>query len=231
MVGWTPSTRAWAASRRGSTHVRNEDAYCLLDAPGRAAVSSRSGVIYAVADGVSTGGVGQWASDVAVSRLSQFFERDAAGEDSLTEIIGEIDWELRGHESGKAACTLAAIWVHQAQVHLFQVGDSHVFRIRGDEVHKITQGEVGSDKSLNQFLGMGPAVAEVMYTVCGPVHSGDVFLLVTDGVTSALDTDGLPALWRRSGRDPAACAEAIMGAVARGQMDDDATVLVAMVLG
>jgi len=232
MVGWTPSTRAWAASRRGSSHVRNEDAYCLLDAPSRAQVDSRRGVIYAVADGVSTGGLGHWASDVAVARLRQFFERDSAdGKDTLAEIIGEIDWELRGHESGNAACTLAAIWVHQAEVHLFQVGDSHVYRIRGDEVHKITQGDPESGKGLNQFLGMGPAVAEVMYTVSGPVQAGDVFVLVTDGVTGALDTERLPDLWQRCGRDPAACAEAIMAGVARGEVDDDATVLVAMMLG
>lgn len=212
--------------------MRNEDAFCLLDAPNRANMDARRGVIYAVADGVSTGGMGQWASDVAVSRLSQFFERKGgAGEETLSEIIGEIDWELRGHESGKAACTLAAIWVHQSQVHLFQVGDSHVFRIRGDDVHKITHGDPESDKGLNQFLGMGPAVAEVMYTVSGPVHAGDVFILVTDGVTGSLDTEGLPALWQRCGRDPAGCAEAIMGAVARRETEDDATVLVAMVLG
>jgi serine/threonine protein phosphatase PrpC len=189
-------------------------------------------VIYAVADGVSTGGMGDWASDVVVQRLRQFYERDSEpGIETLTEIIGEIDWELRGQEGGKAACTLAAIWVHQAQVHLFQVGDSHVFRVRGEEVHKITKGDLESDKGLNHFLGMGPAVAEVMYTVSGPVQAGDVFVLATDGVTGVISADDLPTLWARCGRDPAACAEAIMGSVARGHVDDDATVLVAMVLG
>ena len=203
-----------------------------MDAPSRARGSESRGVIYAVADGVSTGGMGDWASDVVVQRLRQFYERDSEpGIETLTEIIGEIDWELRGQEGGKAACTLAAIWVHQAQVHLFQVGDSHVFRVRGEEVHKITKGDLESDKGLNHFLGMGPAVAEVMYTVSGPVQAGDVFVLATDGVTGVISADDLPTLWARCGRDPAACAEAIMGSVARGHVDDDATVLVAMVLG
>ena len=189
-------------------------------------------MIYAVSDGVSTGGVGHWASNVAVSRLAQFFEREAGqGEETLTEIIGEIDWELRGHDSGKAACTLVAIWVHQGKVHLFQVGDSHVFRIRGKDVHKITHGELDSDKGLNQFLGMGPAVAEVMYTVRGPVHAGDVFVLVTDGVSNAMDVDGLPAMWQHCGRDPAGMAESLLSSAARADVDDDATVLVAMILG
>jgi len=189
------------------------------------------GALYAVADGVSTGGFGAWASHVAVSRLGQFFERDPGGNtETLVEIIGEIDWELRGHESGKAACTLAAIWMHQANVHLFQVGDSHVFRVRAGDVHKITQGDAESGKGLNQFLGMGPAVAEVMYTVSGPVQSGDVFFLVTDGVTDLVRPDALPQLWADSSGDPAACAEALLGQVTRGHADDDATVLVAVVL-
>jgi len=176
--------------------------------------------------------MGHWASDVAISRIRQFYERESTGSaDTLTEIIGEIDWELRGHESGKAACTLVAIWVVQGQVHLFQVGDSHVFRIRGEEVHKITQGEPGGGSGLDKFMGMGPAVAEVMYTVSGPVQAGDVFVLATDGVTEILDPNELPALWKRSGRAPAACAEAIVGSAARAQVDDDATALVAMVLG
>jgi serine/threonine protein phosphatase PrpC len=231
MMGWIPRTRAWAASRRGNTHVRNEDAFCILDSPARAEVNARSGVVYGLADGVSTGGMGQWASDVAMTRMSQFFERTSGdGQERLTEIIGEIDWELRGHDSGKAACTLAAIWVHGSEVHLFQVGDSHVFRVRGDEVHKITQGDLCSEASLNQFLGMGPAVSEVMYTVSGPVEPGDVFVLVTDGLSSVLDVDGLPALWQGSGRDPAGCAQSILGAACRAEVDDDATVLVVMVL-
>jgi serine/threonine protein phosphatase PrpC len=110
------------------------------------------------------------------------------------------------------------------------VGDSHVFRVRGDEVHKITQGDLCSEASLNQFLGMGPAVSEVMYTVSGPVEPGDVFVLVTDGLSSVLDVDGLPALWQGSGRDPAGCAQSILGAACRAEVDDDATVLVVMVL-
>ena len=232
MAGWTPTTRAWATSRRGSSHVRNEDSFCLLDSPSRAKVSAQHGVIYAVADGVSTGGMGHWASNVAVSRLAQFFERDAGqGEETLTEIIGEIDWELRGHDSGKAACTLVAIWVHDGKVHLFQVGDSHVFRIRGKDVHKITHGDLDSDKGLNQFIGMGPAVAEVMYTINGPVHAGDVFVLVTDGVATAMDVDGLPGTWQLGGRDPAGMAESLLSSAARADVDDDATVLVAMILG
>ncbi len=230
MKGWRPSTRAWAATRRGATHDRNEDAYCLLDSPSRTQGASDRGVIYGVSDGVSTGARGDWASQHAVERLGQFFERNTVmSKDSLVQIIGEIDWELRGEKKGQAACTLAAVWIHQGQLHLFQVGDSHVFRVRGPEIHCLTV-EEGQGRKLDHYLGMGPAIAEVMRVKSGPVQAGDVFVMVTDGVSELVDAETIAAMWARSHGDPATCAEAIIGEVARANVEDDATVLVALIL-
>ena len=230
MRGWRPSTRAWAATRRGATHDRNEDAYCLLDSPSRTNSTSSRGVIYAVSDGVSTGARGDWASQHAVARLGQFFEPNTVmSSDALVQIIGEIDWELRGEKKGQAACTLAAVWIHQGELHLFQVGDSHVFRVRGDEVHCLTV-EDGQGRKLDHFLGMGPAVSEVIRVKSGPVQKGDVFVMVTDGVCEVVDDKTIASIWSRSSGDPATCAEAIIGEVARANEQDDATVLVALIL-
>jgi serine/threonine protein phosphatase PrpC len=230
MKGWRPSTRAWAATRRGASHERNEDAYCLLDSPSRTAGSVDRGVIYAVSDGVSTGARGDWASQLAVERLGQFYERNtSASKDAVIQIIGEVDWELRGEKKGQAACTLAAVWIHRGELHLFQVGDSHVFRIRGGEMHCLTHQE-GHGRKLNHFLGMGPSVSEVMRTKSGPVEAGDVFVMITDGISEAVDADLISALWTSARGDPATCAEAIIGAVARANVNDDATVLVALIL-
>lgn len=202
----------------------------MLDSPSRSAGASDRGVIYAVSDGVSTTARGEWASQHTVSRLGQFFDQNTvANKDALVQIIGEVDWELRGEKKGQAACTLAAIWIHNSELHLFQVGDSHVFRVRDGEVHCLTSDE-GKSRKLTDYLGMGPEVTEVMRTKAGPVHSGDAFVMLTDGVLDAIGEAEIAAIWGSAKGDPATCAEAIIAAVTRADVGDDATVLVVLIL-
>jgi serine/threonine protein phosphatase PrpC len=202
----------------------------MLDSPSRSAGAIDRGVIYAVSDGVSTTARGQWASQHTVSRLAQFFDQSTtATKDALVQIIGEVDWELRGEEKGQAACTLAAVWILDNELHLFQVGDSHVFRVRDDEIHCLTR-DGGKGRKLNDYLGMGPAVTEVMRTKAGPVHTGDAFVLLTDGVLDAIGEAEIAATWASAKADPATCAEAIIAAVTRAKVGDDATVLVVLIL-
>ena len=231
MLNWTPKTRGWGASRRGDAHTRNEDAFVLLDHPVRTRGVADRGCVYAVSDGVSTVAEGHWASQLTISRLSQFF--DSHGEGSVTAmsaLLSEIDWEIRGERAGRAACTVAVAWVIEGRVHVFQVGDSHIFLVREGVASCLTQVASDAGRKLDHFLGMGVAVSEVMQLSDHPVESGDALILVTDGVTAHVDENVIGALWARSSGDPAACTEAILGAVARHQGADDATVIAALVL-
>jgi serine/threonine protein phosphatase PrpC len=115
-------------------------------------------------------------------------------------------------------------------VQIFQVGDSHVFRVRGDEVECLTSTASDSGRKLEHFLGMGAAVSEVIQTSSHPVMSGDALVLVTDGVTAHVDAQHLSKFWTGAHGDPAAATVAILGEVARHRGQDDATVVVALVL-
>ncbi|MGB0639017.1 MAG: PP2C family protein-serine/threonine phosphatase [Myxococcota bacterium] len=228
---WTPNTRGWGASRRGNDHVRNEDAFVLLDHPSRTRGTTNRGSVYAVSDGVSTVSQGHWASQLTVSRLSQFFDGDGQGEaDSMIQLISEIDWEIRGQGSGKAACTLAAVWVLNEKVWVFQVGDSHVFRVRDGKAQCLTTGEEEQGRKLDHFLGMGPAVSEVISVSEHPVEVGDALILVTDGVTNHVDAEVMGQCWTSAHGDPAACTESLLAVVARNQGGDDATAVAALIL-
>jgi serine/threonine protein phosphatase PrpC len=231
VLNWTPRTRGWGASRRGEEHTRNEDAFVLLDHPVRTLGIADRGCVFAVSDGVSTVAEGHWASHLTVSRLSQFFDSHSKANDTaMVSLISEIDWEIRGERAGRAACTVAVAWVHEGKAHIYQVGDSHVFRIRGDEVECLTSMESDQGRKLEHFLGMGAAVSEVIETSSHSVVSGDALMLVTDGVTAHVSAEQLGKFWAGAHGDPAAATEAILGEVAHHHGQDDATVVVALVL-
>jgi serine/threonine protein phosphatase PrpC len=189
------------------------------------------GAIYAVSDGVSTVAEGHWASHLTISRMNQFFEAsNTACAETMTQMLSEIDWEIRGERKGRAACTVAAAWIHGDSAHVFQVGDSHIFRVRNDQVERLTATETSSGRKLDHFLGMGPAISEVIHVAEHPIEAGDAFMLVTDGVTAHVNSDELANYWADANGDPAACTQAILGAISRVQGGDDATVIAALVL-
>ena len=226
-----PRTRGWGASRKGDGHKRNEDAYVLLDHPVRTRGVADRGCVYAVSDGVSTVAEGHWASQLTISRLSQFFDAHAeVSGTTMVSLLSEIDWEIRGERSGRAACTAAVAWVFEGRVHVFQVGDSHIFLVRDGQVDCLTETEAESGKKLDHFLGMGPTVSEVIRVSDHAIQPGDALILATDGVTGLVDPTTFGTIWAGSHGDPAACTQTILGGVARQHGSDDATVIAALVL-
>jgi eukaryotic-like serine/threonine-protein kinase len=226
-----PFAAAGAATRVGSTHLENQDCYQVLDGRTSTRVREmRRGLLYAVADGVSTLEQGRWAAETTCARLGQFFEDGhASGLDTLVQLVGEIDWELRGQGKGKAACTLGALWLHGGSAHVLHVGDSPVFRLRDGVVECLTQLDPPS-RRLRAFMGMGPHISEVLRVRSEPFRAKDVYFLVTDGVSGILDTRVLARQWRDSGQDAGRCASGIMREVERRRGADDATAVVVQVL-
>ena len=184
-----------------------------------------------MADGVSTLEQGRWAAEVTCARLAQFFEPGhAAGLDTLVQLVGEIDWELRGQGKGKAACTLGALWLHQGQAHALHVGDSPVYRLRDGVVDLLTRIDAPGQQ-LHAFMGMGPHISEMLRVRSEPFHAKDVYFLVTDGVSGVVDDPRFLAReWRESQHDPTRCARGILREVERRQGADDATAIVVQVL-
>jgi protein phosphatase len=115
------------------------------------------------------------------------------------------------------------------QATLVHVGDSQVYRVRHGECTRITRSHKGG-RSLGAYLGMGPEIAQVLQVWCEPLFVGDLFLLVTDGVTEVLPADELADSWWATGGSPQRAANAIIAEVNRRGGQDDATALVVDVL-
>ncbi len=224
-----PYSAGAAATRMGVRHSENEDRHRILDIshPGIAAL--RRGSLYAVCDGVSTVPRGRFAADLTCSRIDGFFDRfQAPRVESLTQLVSEIDWELRAGV-GIAACTLSLLWLAYGKATVLHVGDSQVYRVRHGAAERITREHRGG-RALGAYVGMGPAVADVLQVWQEPLFVGDLFLLVTDGVTEVVAVDELLDTWWAFGGSPQRAAGAIIGEVERRGGKDDATALVVDVL-
>lgn len=225
-----PYTFGAAATRVGARHARNEDRYRILDTAHPAVAALRRGCLYAVCDGVSSTPRGSWAADLACARLDAFFDRRSdARARTILQIVAETDWELREAGRGQAACTLSLLWAASGVATVIHVGDSQVYRVRHGEATRITKNHRGG-RSLGAYLGMGPKISEVVQVWEEPLFVGDLFLLVTDGVTEVVPPDELLDAWWAHGGSPQRAANAIITEVDRRRGEDDATALVVDVL-
>jgi protein phosphatase len=224
-----PFSHGAATTRTGARHAVNEDQYRILDASHPGVLALRRGALYAVCDGVSTTRRGRDAADLTCSRVDTFFDRFQEPRlDSLRQLVTEIDFELRDG-TGEAACTLSLLWLAYGRAHVLHVGDSQVYRVRHGETVRITQNHRGG-RHLGAYIGMGPSVADVLQVWHEPLFVGDLFLLVTDGVTEVVGPDELSDAWWTVGGSPQRASHAIIAEVNRRGGQDDATALVVDVL-
>lgn len=227
-----PYTQSACVTRMGSNHTENQDSYGIFDGSESEVKSLRRGVLYIICDGVSTLEMGQWAADMTCERMGQFFDREAKPTlDTLRSLVGEIDWELRGVGKGRAACTLSALWLSEGKAHVLAVGDSDVFLVRDDEVHRLTHSQVNKDnRRLSHYMGMGPSISEALRVSSEAFQPGDAYFLMTDGVTGLVEPPVLADAWNRSFFHPARCAETLLHHVEKLNGTDDATAIVVQIL-
>ena len=104
-----------------------------------------------------------------------------------------IGWKYnkdKGH-----VCTFSGVVIQSAMAHIFHIGDTRVYRLRGEEFTQLTEDhrywETGNDFArteknrdsisyLNRALGIH-SILELDYQSLS-VSEGDVFILVTDGI-------------------------------------------------
>lgn len=219
-----------AATRTGVHHKENEDQNRILDLSHPGVAAAARGSLYAVCDGVSSVPRGREAALLTCSRIDTFFDQYYPPQvESLLQIVTEVDWELRAEGRGVAACTLSALWLAHGIATVLHVGDSQVYRVRHGQAVRITRSHRGG-RALGAYVGMGPRISEVLQVWQEPFFVGDLYLLVTDGVTEVLEPDTLLDTWWAHGGSPQRAANAIIQAVNSAEGDDDATALVVDVL-
>lgn len=235
-----------AKSAVGLVRAGNEDS----------ALTSRS--VIAVADGMGGHAAGEVASRIAITTLAKeselFTSKDIdleSADDIYLSSIPLIDatiaeYAIEKPELAGMGTTLSALFLRDGAVALLHVGDSRIYRLRGNAFEQltidhtviqelldqgaITEGDVATHPQrsvLTQVL-MGDGRNQIALAIYD-VKIDDRFLLCSDGLTGALSDKEIKAILKSKGRGVAVDL-LIESAYANGA-PDNVTVIVADVLG
>jgi serine/threonine protein kinase len=190
------------------------------------------GVALVIADGVSAAEAGKQASEIAVQNfLTDYFDTPDAWtvKTSAHRVLTAINRWLyslgRGftHAQRGYVTTLSTLIIKSHSAHIFHIGDTRVWRLRGGQVEQITHDHAlrinDRDTQLTRAVGLDLNL-EVDYHVTN-VREGDAFLLTTDGVHEHLGQAGFGEVFAglNSNLD-AVCETLVTRALANGSPDN-----------
>lgn len=157
---------------------------------------SGKGIAIALADGISSSGVSQIASQSAVTGfLTDYFcttETWSVKKSAQRVLAATNSWlhaqtrqsQYQYDKDRGYVCTFSALIIKSTTAHLFHVGDTRIYRLKEARLEQLTNDHrlwISQNKSyLSRALGINPHVEIDHHTV--PLEQGDCFLLMTDGV-------------------------------------------------
>ncbi len=248
----------------GSTDVgkkrgHNEDNLCLLPEEN----------LYIAADGMGGHASGEVASQIAVDTVADFYKETSEDKD-LTwpyKMEKDLDYQenrlaasiklanLRIHEKAEddpgshhgMGTTIVAAHVSNGLVYFGHVGDSRIYRLRGDTLEQITD----DHSLLNDYIKMKDLSEEeienfphknVIVRALGmketvqvdvdheEPHHKDIYLLCSDGLCDMLKDDEIEKIMLKERDNLEGCVQALIDAANDAGGNDNITVVLVEVL-
>ena len=213
----------------------NED-FCAAMLPQKG--QDDMGSIVAIADGVSTGGMGKEAAQTTVTSLVRDYYGTPETWDTtvaLDRIIAAQNAWLAGINRRRhpvlGLTTLTALVLRGQSYTLAHVGDSRCYLLRGGNTIQLTHDHVVNHPDFKHQLlrSVGAEDHLVVDYVQGDLHVGDVFVLLTDGVHGEVRERRLKEFADMSGAQEA--AQKLVEAALTAGSSDNVTAMVVRVLG
>ena len=238
----------------GMRRTTNQDSHALLLADSAALLQER-GHFLLVADGMGAHAAGELASKLAADGISHLYHkyREVSAPEALLRAIRETNTEInrRGmanpdfHNMGTTNSALVLLPQGALAAH---VGDSRVYRLRGDSICQLTfdhslqwelraSGQLpeGADISavvpknvITRSLGPNPNV-EIDLEGPHPIALGDVYLLCSDGLTGRVEDEEIGAIL--TSLSPTEAAHALVDLANLRGGPDNITVVIGRVTG
>jgi protein phosphatase len=236
----------------GRVRENNEDKYDFFMPDDETVLASR-GAAFIVCDGMGGHEAGQIASELAGKTFLEVYYSHPA-EDAAEAAEAAVRAAHRFvTDSGRAipsrrgmGCTLSALCIVQGRALVAHVGDSRIYRLRGEELTMLTEehtwvesmvhsGQMERAEAerhpyahvlLQAIGGEGQVLPQVAWLDLKP---GDTFLGCSDGVTNHVPDEGLRQILMSHGPSVAA-HEAVKAALLDGGRDN-ATALVVRIAG
>ena len=197
------------------------------------------GITVAIADGMSGSDGGKEASQVSVRQfIDDYYGTPESWtvKQAATKILTALNTWLysQGQEkygSAKGMVTTFSAMVLKSQTaHLFHVGDSRIYRLRGDDFVQLTRDHrvwISHDRDyLSRAIGIDLHL-EIDYRAT-TIQEGDVFLFTTDGVHDFLQSKAIQEILE-SEDDPQKSSDKIVKAAKKNKSDDNITAQVVCV--
>ncbi len=154
------------------------------------------GIAVAIADGISSSHVSQIASEASVAGfLDDYYctsETWSVKRSAQQVLTATNSWlhsqseknEGRFDKDKGYVCTFSALILKSTTAHIFHIGDTRIYRLRGDTMVQLTTDHrlwVSEDKSyLSRGLGINPLL-DIDYKST-PIEQNDIFFMASDGV-------------------------------------------------
>jgi PPM family protein phosphatase len=210
-------------SDKGSVRSNNED-YSGYYIPPDNNIKEALGSLFAVSDGVGGNAAGEVASAEAVSVLLQeyyFGDYTIRIPDRLKSVFQHTSLHVYNlattyNSNQKMKCTLSTLLLKNNKFFISHVGDSKIFLIRKNKIIQLTkdhnlvgklvrlgmiteeQARVHPQKNiLLKSVGDGPLLLPDFYS--GTINAGDVFCLMSDGITEHITAEELNGFFMENG--------------------------------
>ena len=233
------------ASQAGRKAVNEDFCAAMMPSEGQEGMGS----IVAIADGVSTGGMGREAAQTTVTSLVRDYYGTPETWDTtvaMDRIIAAQNTWLAGmnrrRDPALGLTTLTAMVLSGQTYTLAHVGDSRCYLLRSGVTQQLTHDHVAQHPDFKHQLlrCVGAEDHVVVDYIQGDLQVGDLFVLLTDGVHGALRERAVGAIAQPPGpptqglATPAAAraiAQGLVDAALAAGSDDNVSAMVVRVLG
>ncbi|MFC7515921.1 protein kinase [Herbaspirillum sp. GCM10030257] len=201
------------------------------------------GVALAIADGISSSDVGHVASQSAVTSFLEdyYCTSDAWSVKTSIErvLVATNSWlyaqtrqsRHRYDKDRGYVCTLSAMVIKSTTAHIFHIGDSRIYHVRGNTAELLTNDHRTWVSAKQSYLGRALGVhqqIEIDYRTL-QIERNDLFLLATDGVYEYVDPSFIMATVHDNRDNLDQAAQAIVEEAYRRGSKDNLTIQIARV--
>jgi PPM family protein phosphatase len=203
--------------------------------------------VFAVADGMGGARAGEVAAGAAVEEIAGLESEKAVGEAELAAVVERANKRIFELSQGDEALagmgtTMTSVAVGDGEVAIAHVGDSRAYRLRDDELERLThdhslvdemvragrltpeEAEVHPQRSIIT-RALGPEAEVEVERMTYPARAGDVYLICSDGLTTMVSEDDVAAILRARSSLQQAAEQLVRAANEKGGRDNITVVL------
>ncbi len=212
--------QVYGASDIGKVRDENQDDFLIIQ--------SRSFVFCAICDGMGGAKGGSLASKMLTEKLRQALSQapDSATFEALVDLVVEqikiandeiLSCAVKDPSFANMGTTISALLIKGTSLQIFNVGDSRIYRLRDDNLEKLTEDHTLVNELLKSGLvkdndisllplshiltrSVGPAANLAVDSYClkdGPI-AGDIYLICSDGLYNMVSETDIKRVLRKS---------------------------------